>query len=185
MIWCWEAETRALCPQSSDNVARLSCDHDTVMGEYQTVSRSVSHIDISGGSWSVTAPGPAVVSCLYPNEDDPSHPPALLSCLSPPPDTSPDHGHHSLRPLTHDLRPRPLIASCSRRPGRSRLVFQHSTVTTSFLGSSPGLYSLVSESEAANTALLVAAFNGRDDRVRELLRRDDTNPNVSYSNGGQ
>ena len=41
----------------------------------------------------------------------------------------------------------------------------------------------MSETDAANTALLVAAFNGREDRVRDLLRREDINPNISYSNG--
>ena len=42
-----------------------------------------------------------------------------------------------------------------------------------------------SEAEAASTALLVAAFNGREDRVEELLSRRETNPNVSYSNGNE
>ena len=40
-----------------------------------------------------------------------------------------------------------------------------------------------SAEEAASTSLLVAAFNGREDRVRDLLSIPQTNPNVSYSNG--
>ena len=103
---------------------------------------------------------PASGSCLHPNvEDDPSHPPALLSCLASA--DSPTQSH----------------ATRSRR-GVTRLVFQ--TRTTSFVGLS--LFPQ-SEVDAASTALLVAAFNGREDRVRELLFREETNPNISYSNG--
>ena len=78
-----------------------------------------------------------------------------------------------------------MVTSCgqrSERPGPglslSRLVFQ--SRTTSFVGHS--LFPQT-EAEAASTALLVAAFNGKEDRVKELLSREDTNPNVSYSNG--
>ena len=128
-----------------------------------------SSLSSSGGSLSsVTRPG----SCLFPAdpEADPSHAPALLSCLARP--ESPE-------------RPRPLVTSCGQRSGRpgpglslSRLVFQ--SRTTSFVGHS--LFPQT-EAEAASTALLVAAFNGKEDRVKELLSREDTNPNVSYSNG--
>ena len=120
----------------------------------------------------MTLPGPS--SCLFPadSEADPSHAPALLSCLA--------------RPESPVQRPRPLVVtSCgqrSERPGAglslSRLVFQ--SRTTSFVGHS--LFPQT-EAEAASTALLVAAFNGKEDRVKELLSREDTNPNVSYSNG--
>ena len=41
------------------------------------------------------------------------------------------------------------------------------------------------QTDSASTALLVASFNGREDRVRELLGRRGTNPNVCYSNGEQ
>ena len=40
-----------------------------------------------------------------------------------------------------------------------------------------------SDSDSTRTSLLVAAFNGKEDKVRELLLRDDVNPNISYSNG--
>ena len=49
--------------------------------------------------------------------------------------------------------------------------------TTSFLPL------LQTDNDSASTALLVAAFSGRVDRVQELLARPETNPNVSYSNG--
>ena len=49
--------------------------------------------------------------------------------------------------------------------------------TTSFLPL------LQPEHDSASTALLVAAFSGRTERVEELLAREDTNPNVFYSNG--
>ena len=39
------------------------------------------------------------------------------------------------------------------------------------------------EIDSASTALLVAAFSGREDKVQDLLERKETNPNVSYSNG--
>ena len=42
---------------------------------------------------------------------------------------------------------------------------------------------LQTDNDSASTALLVAAFSGRTDKVQELLLRPDTNPNVSYSNG--
>ena len=111
----------------------------------------------------ISAVTPASGSCLHPQEeDDPSRPPALLSCLA------------SADSPTQSHAPR-------GRRGVTRLVFQHRT--TSFVGG----VSLFPQSEvdAASTALLVAAFNGREDRVRELLLREETNPNISYSNGNR
>ena len=109
---------------------------------------------------SVSLPGPS--SCLFPPDSEAEPAPALLSCLAGA--ESPVRG----------------VTSRSERPGLglSRLVFH--TRTTSFVGHS--LFPQT-EAEAASTALLVAAFNGKEDRVKELLSRADTNPNVSYSNG--
>ena len=62
-------------------------------------------------------------------------------------------------------------------PARCRTGEARQQRTTSFLPH------LQQEQDSASTALLVAAFSGRVDRVQELLARQDTNPNVSYSNG--
>ena len=131
---------------------------------------SSTNLPFSGGALSSVTPGRG--SCLFPSdsEADPSPAPALLSCLA----------------RAESPAPAPLVVtSCaqrSERPGAglslSRLVFQ--SRTTSFVGHS--LFPQT-EAEAASTALLVAAFNGKEDRVKELLSREDTNPNVSYSNG--
>ena len=133
----------------------------------------INQLITSGGALSsVTLPGPG--SCLFPtnSEADPSPAPALFSCLA------------------RAESPGPLVVTSSvtsggqrsERPGvglsLSRLVFQ--SRSTSFVGHS--LFPQT-EAEAASTALLVAAFNGKEDRVKELLSREDTNPNVSYSNG--
>ena len=130
---------------------------------------SFTNLPFSGGALSSVTPGR---SCLFPSdsEADPSPAPALLSCLA----------------RAESPGPAPLVvtqcAQRSQRPGAglslSRLVFQ--SRTTSFVGHS--LFPQT-EAEAASTALLVAAFNGKEDRVKELLSREDTNPNVSYSNG--
>ena len=57
---------------------------------------------------------------------------------------------------------------------------QQRSLTTSFLPLTPIQQT---EAEAASTALLVAAFSGREDKLRDLLEREGTNPNASYSNG--
>jgi len=102
-------------------------------------------------------------SCFFPKEDDPSHAPALLSCLSSTGSPS-SHSHpHTIGTISQ---------TNSRGPIRRR--------TASFVW--PELFP-DSDSDSSRTSLLVAAFNGKEDKVRELLLRDDVNPNISYSNG--
>lgn len=112
-------------------------------------------------------------SCFYSTDDEDSHPPALLSCLAAESDDrwSPTRVravHASLEGQAHWIP--------ERRIRGARWGFQHRA--TNFVGIFPQ-----SESEAASTSLLVAAFNGREDKVRDLLSRTGTNPNISYSNG--
>ena len=126
---------------------------------------------LPGGGLSSLLPPP----CIPAPDPDPA--PALLCCLAQP-DPAP--------------QPRPLV---------TRLAFHHRTSSTvsgggfpySEVGSSKYLliynlkrYLLIYlQTDSASTALLVASFNGREDRVRELLARRGTNPNVCYSNGKQ
>ena len=92
--------------------------------------------------------------CLTGGEDDPSRPPALFSCLAAP--------------------------ESPTAPSRWRSGGVRQQRSTSFL---PLSLFQQTESEAAGTALLVAAFSGREDKLRDILEREETNPNVSYSNG--
>ena len=100
--------------------------------------------------------------CFYAGEDDGYGPPALLSCLA----------------ADNDARWSPGARGRSGQDQCWGTRWGNHHRRTHFVGIFPQ-----SEAEAASTSLLVAAFNGRDDKVRDLLSRSGTNPNVSYSNG--
>ncbi|XP_023345062.1 inversin [Eurytemora carolleeae] len=97
-------------------------------------------------------------SCFFPDDDETKAPP-LFSCLT-----------------------------WEREEVRAE---QHGYLLPHFRGGGGASWTLPSrchafaqtEEEADSGALLVAAFNGRIDKVIHLLSKPGTNPNVSYSNG--
>lgn len=122
-------------------------------------------------------------SCLFVtggHEDDPSLPPALLSCLAAEAgDEDRRHGGYYTGTRTRGMQPplfRPFLQPLERGVGGRWGI--HHQLQAGFGSMFPQ-----SESEAVSTSLLVAAFNGREDKIQQALSNPVTNPNVSYSNG--
>ena len=141
------------------------CKHQDFLSSINQILK----LDIFSGNALLTGQS----SCFYSGDEDDSHPPALVSCLAA--DTEDRWSPTRVRSVHSSLDASvPWIPE--RRTRGSRWGLQHRA--TSFVGIFPQ-----SESEAASTSLLVAAFNGREDKVRDLLAKPGTNPNISYSNG--